>query len=335
MDTRFVELMAAAKVAVEDCMMTKPGEEILVVTDTRIGEYMGAEAMITAVMGAVTAVGAEANMIMYTPRERPNAELTQVAAAAMRAADGIFTLPTMTAGHTTAAREAYTQGTRFIMLGAGTLYRHTDKAYRLMPRSREELDEIAKMTTRVADILKKGREVRFTTAKGTDFTCEIGGYWVYNNTGYAKDGEIEVLPPGIAGTGPIPGSARGRVVVDASICPVYEPLTEPVILTIEDGNITAVDGGAQAMEWKRMAEELKDPKAYNIAEIGMGMHPGARVSGEPLEDERIYGSCHIGIGTNISFGGKILAKWHVDANVLNATVEVDGQRILEEGKYLI
>ena len=58
------------------------------------------------------------------------------------------------------------------------------------------------------------------------------------------------------------------------------------------------------------------------------MSPGRRFAAS-------YGSCHIGIGTNISFGGKTLAKWHVDANVLNATVEVDGQRILEEGKYLI
>ncbi len=89
------------------------------------------------------------------------------------------------------------------------------------------------------------------------------------------------------------------------------------------------------MEWKRMAEELDDPEAFNIAEIGVGMHPRARVSGEPLEDERIYGSCHIGIGTDISFGGKIKTKWHVDANVLNATVEIDGRKILEDGRFLI
>jgi leucyl aminopeptidase (aminopeptidase T) len=221
------------------------------------------------------------------------------------------------------------------MLGGGTLYRHTDKAYRLMPRTRQELEVIAEKTTTVADILKRGSHIRWTTAKGTDMTCDIGGLWVYNNTGIVKEGELEVLPPGIAGTGPLPGTSQGRVVVDASICPVYEPLLEPVILTIKDGYVVDVDGGAQAMEWKRMSEELNDPKVYNIAEIGIGMHPRARVSGEPLEDERIYGSCHIGLGTNTAFGGDVQAKWHVDANVLDATVEVDGQRIMENGKFLI
>lgn len=335
METRFVELMGAADVAVRHCMLTKPGEEILVVTDTRIGEYMGGEALVTALMGAITAAGGEAQLLMYTPREGPNAELTRLAAAAFRAADGIFSLPTMTAGHTTAAREAYTHGVRYIMMGAGTLYGHTDKVYRLMPRSKEELDRLGRMTTRLAEIFKGGRQVHFTTAKGTNLTMEIGKLWIYNNTGIARPGELEVLPPGLAGAGPTEGSTSGRLVVDASIAPLYEALQEPLVLTIEGGRIAAIEGGAQAMAWKRMIEELDDPAAYNIAEVGVGTHPRARLSGEPLEDERIYGSCHIGIGTNISFGGQVRAKWHVDANVLNATIEVDGRRILEDGRFLV
>jgi leucyl aminopeptidase (aminopeptidase T) len=335
METRFVELMSAADVAVRHCMLTKPGEEILVATDTRIGEYMGGEALVTALMGAITAAGGEAQLLMYTPRERPNAELTRLVAAAFRAADGIFSLPTMTAGHTTAAREAYTSGVRYIMMGAGTLYGQTDKVYRLMPRSKEELDRLGRTTTRLAEIFKAGRHVHFTTAKGTDLTLEIGKLWVYNNTGIARKGELEVLPPGLAGAGPTEGSTKGRLVVDASIAPLYEVLQEPVVLAIEGGRITTIEGGAQAMAWKRMIEELQDPAAYNIAEIGVGTHPRARLSGEPLEDERISGACHIGIGTNISFGGQVKAKWHVDANVLNATIEVDGRRIFEDGRILV
>jgi len=335
MDTRFVELMTFARVAVEDCMQAKPGEEILVVTDTRISEYMGATAMITAILGAIQAAGAEPHMITYTPRARPNAELTRVAAAAMKAADGVFTLPTQTPGHTVAAREAILAGTRFLMMGAGTLYAHTDKAYRLMPRSRGELEELAQITTKVADIFKKGRQLRFLTAKGTDLKMQIGERWVYNIDGRAKRGELGVLPPGQAGAGPTHGSAEGRVVIDASVAPLYEPLTEPVIWTIRNGYITSIEGGTQAQAWRRMIEELNDPEAYNIAEIGVGAHPRAQISGEPLEDERIFGSFHIGIGTDISFGDNVKSKWHVDANILSATMEVDGHRIMEDGRFLL
>jgi leucyl aminopeptidase (aminopeptidase T) len=335
MDLRFVELTGVAKLIVEDCMRVKPDEEILLVTDTRIGEYMGTSAIIMAVMGAVRAAGAEAQLITYTPRAQPNAELPQITAAAMKAADGVFTLPTRPPGHTSAAREAYTGRTRLIMLASGTSYGHGDAAYRLMPRSREELHTMSQLTTRLADVFRQGRHVRFTTRKGTDLTMEIGGRWVYNNNGIAKEGELEVIPAGLTGTGPRHGTAAGRLVVDASISPLYEPLVEPIAFDIENGYIVGVEGGSQAQEWKRMAEELGDPDVYSIAEIGVGVHPRAQVSGHPLEDERIYGSCHIGIGTDISFGGDIHTKWHVDANVLDATLDVDGRRIMENGDFLV
>jgi leucyl aminopeptidase (aminopeptidase T) len=335
MDLRFVELTKLANLIVEDCMMIQPGEEILIVTDTRITEYMGVSALLMAVMGAVRAAGAEAQMLTITARERANAELPRVAAEAMLAADGVFESTTMPAGHTYAVKEACAQGTRYLKLGSGTSYGHNDAAYRLMPRSREELQEIGRRTTQLAEILENGHELHFTTAKGTDLTMGIGEGSVYNNKGKVQPGTFDVLPPGLAGTLPNHGTSQGKLVVDASIAPIYEPLREPVVLTVEDGYITRIEGGSQAMAWKKMIEDLDDPEAYNIGEIGLGANPRARVTGGPLEDERIYGSVHIGIGTSITFGGHVKAAWHVDANIPKATVEVDGQRILEDGEFLI
>jgi leucyl aminopeptidase (aminopeptidase T) len=335
MDLRFVELAKLANMIVEDCMYTKPGEEILILTDTRITEYMGVSALLMAVMGAVQAAGAEAQMLRITARDRANAELPRIAAEAMLAADGVFESTTMPAGHTFAVKEACARGIRYLKLGSGTSYGHNDAAYRLMPKDREELEAIGRRTTQLADILAKGDSLHFTTALGTDLTMGIGEGKVYNNNGKVKRGSFDVLPPGLAGTLPNHGTSQGRIVVDASIAPIYEPLREPVVLTVVDGYITEVEGGAQAMAWKKMAADLNDPKVYNIGEIGIGAHPRARVTGGPLEDERIYGSVHIGIGTSISFDGKIKAAWHVDANIPKATVEVDGQRILEDGEFLV
>jgi leucyl aminopeptidase (aminopeptidase T) len=335
MDLRFVELTKVARLIVEDCMVARPGEEILLVTDTRITEYMGVSALIMAVVGQVQAVGAEAQLLTITARDRANAELPRIASEAMKAADGIFESMTMPAGHTYAAKEACAQGIRYLKLGSGTSYGHNDAAYRLLPRSREELEEIGSRTTQLAEILATARSLHFTTAKGTDLRMEIGDGIVKNNNGRAKKGVFDVLPPGLAGTLPNHGTSHGRLVVDASIAPIYEPLREPVVLTIEDGYITTIEGGPQAMAWKKLIEDLNDPEAYNIAEIGIGTHPRARVTGGPLEDERIYGSIHIGIGTSITFGGHVKAAWHVDANVPKATLDVDGRRILENGEFLI
>jgi leucyl aminopeptidase (aminopeptidase T) len=51
-----------------------------------------------------------------------------------------------------------------------------------------------------------------------------------------------------------------------------------------------------------------------------------------LEDEGVYGSVHIGIGTNITLGGTVKAAVHYDLLMLNATIEMDGITILENGQ---
>ena len=53
MDTSFVELMGWARLAVERCVALKPGEQALIVSDTRAQEYRGATAIIQALMAAV------------------------------------------------------------------------------------------------------------------------------------------------------------------------------------------------------------------------------------------------------------------------------------------
>jgi len=144
--------------------------------------------------------------------------------------------------------------------------------------------------------------------------------------------------PGLAGGGPNFGSTAGTLVVDASITPVRRPLTAepPVVLRIEAGYVIEVEGGPAAVEWKHMADELGERGAYAIAEYGFGCHPRARTPvGWPVEDERIYGGFHLGIGTNTAYGGANLTKWHIDASCLGATAWFDGELLMEDGVYRV
>jgi leucyl aminopeptidase (aminopeptidase T) len=144
--------------------------------------------------------------------------------------------------------------------------------------------------------------------------------------------------PGLAGGGPNFGTARGTLVVDASITPIRRPLTgePPVVLHVEDGRVVDVEGGPAAAEWKRLADELEDHGALAVAEYGFGCHPRARTPvGWPVEDERIYGGFHLGIGTNTAFGGTNQSKWHIDASCLGATATFNGQLFVKDGEYRI
>jgi leucyl aminopeptidase (aminopeptidase T) len=69
-----------------------------------------------------------------------------------------------------------------------------------------------------------------------------------------------------------------------------------------------------------------------VAELGVGLNPKCIMQGIMLEDEGVYGSVHIGIGTNITLGGHVKAAIHYDLLMWGATIELDGNVILEKGQ---
>jgi leucyl aminopeptidase (aminopeptidase T) len=257
----------------------------------------------------------------------------------MAAADVVFTLPTRPPSHTQATRKARDAGARVLMLASGTSIGNDDVLYRLAPRSGDEIEEWARLTSAMKARFKKGGTLRVTSPKGTDVTCRVGDLEVHTMDAICHDpGTISHFIAGLAGGGPTPGTTQGRLVVDAGITPIWRPLTneDPVVLSIKDGTVVDVEGGPAAAEWKGAADALEDPTAFHIAEYGFGAHPRAVVPhGRPMEDERLYGGFHLGIGSSTGFGGKVQSKWHIDASMTNATASLDGEVFLEDGVYKI
>jgi leucyl aminopeptidase (aminopeptidase T) len=75
------------------------------------------------------------------------------------------------------------------------------------------------------------------------------------------------------------------------------------------------------------------PSAFNVAEIGIGMNPAARLIGMVLEDEKVLGTVHIGIGDNSNMGGKSLAE-KVPVGVHIDGVVVSRPRLLADGELV-
>ena len=338
MDLKFVELAKSTRVIVEDCLKVKPDEEVLIVTDTRVTDYFGTESLIESIMGSVKAVGAEANIITYITRTRDGDEIPKLVGAAMKSADVVITLPTFGVTHSSASREASAAGARVLMLPCGAdLGRTSDMIYRMMPKSKEEIDMIGQLTSKLGTAFQNGKKVHVTTAIGTDMTMEVGDMKMFINTGLCdKPGMTQYMPTGQLAIGVNPGTANGKVIVDASIVPIKRPLNENITMLIENGYITSIEGDADADIYRKEIESVGSKDAFNIAEIGLGTNKKALVMGDPLEDERVFGSGHIGIGANANFGGTIgLGGWHTDAVFLNATMEIDNQLIMENGVYTV
>ncbi len=339
MDSRLIEWAAVGRLAVETCTGLRGDEEAVIVTDTKIREFMGARELVDAVWAAARATGAEVSLIECTAREQPNGALPDAVAGAMKAADVVFTLPTRPPSHTQAMRQSRDAGARVLMLASGTSIGQDDVLYRLSPRSADEIQEWARLTTELKTRFAAGGTLHVTSALGTDVTCEVGVLEVHAMDAICTTpGTLSHFIAGQAGGGPTPGTASGVLVVDAGISPVWRPLTneEPVRLTIERGRVVDVSGGPAAREWSALAAALDDEAAYNVAEYGFGCHPRALVPhGRPMEDERLFGGFHFGIGSNTAFGGSVQSKWHIDASITAATATLNNEVLVENGQFRV
>ena len=313
-----------ATTLVEVCAGVKRGENVLIVTDFLM------MTIAEAVAAAAYRAGAEVSIGTILPRSGHGQEPPPPIASAMKKADVIFTPVTYSITHTRAVKEACETGSRIIAL--------TDYREHMLIKGGLEADfyETKEMCIKFAEAFEKSSGAVLTSAGGTRLTMRKEGR--PGNALYCivEPGQMSPAPNVEANFSPIEGSAEGIIVADASI-PYLDigVLTEPVTATVEKGMITAIQGGHQA---KILADDLasrNDPQVYNVAELGVGLNPKCIMQGIMLEDEGVYGSVHIGIGTNITLGGHVKAAIHYDLLMYEATIELDGNVILKKGKVVI
>jgi leucyl aminopeptidase (aminopeptidase T) len=112
-------------------------------------------------------------------------------------------------------------------------------------------------------------------------------------------------------------------------------LKKPVTVTVKEGFATSITGGREASIFDSLLSAVKKREAYNIAELGVGCNPKGRLIGIILEDEKVYGTVHVALGDNSTFGGKVQAGIHLDGIMLKPTMFIDGQIVIKDGAWVI
>ena len=144
-----------------------------------------------------------------------------------------------------------------------------------------------------------------------------------------------LFPTGEFNVAPVEGSANGKLVIDLTMHHIGR-LGSPIELTVEDGRITDIDGGADARILRDYLETYGDDNAYMCpAEASIGVNAKALVRGIQREDKNIMGTMHFGLGTNIDVGGSVKSKIHMDGVILEPTLDVDGVRRIDHGRFLV
>ena len=311
------DLGPAVQTVVRRCLAVKEGEDVVVVVDraTRaIGDALRDES---------AAAGADAMLIVMDERATDGTEPPEPVAAALAACD-VFIAPTSRSlSHTSARKRATDQGARGATMPGVT----EDMLARVMA---VDFDAMAARSKAVAALLDSGTRARVTCPRGTDLELALDG-----RPGISDDGELGA--PGAFGNLPCgegfiaPAYGEGTVVA-SSVAPLGISV-DPARLTVAEGRIVAADGGLGPafIELLLAHGEL----GTNLAELGVGTNDRARLTGNVLEDEKILGTVHVAFGASAGIGGTVSVPIHLDVVVVDASLEVDGQTVLDRGRYVL
>ena len=132
---------------------------------------------------------------------------------------------------------------------------------------------------------------------------------------------------------PVEGTSNGVIVFERVMTDIGG-LSEPVVVTVEDGLAVAIEGGEEAARLRDMIDGV--PGATNLAELGIGLNPAARVSDDITESKKKQGTAHFALGDNAGgYGGVVESPVHLDGMLFGVTITVDGEEIVRDGEVLL
>jgi leucyl aminopeptidase (aminopeptidase T) len=301
-----------------------PDEQVVVVTDPSMEPYANL------VVEAASEVGGRVTKCVMPRRNQDGQEPPEPVAAAMREAQVILSPVAISITHTRAMRAALEAGARAVLMTA-----YTDDILTSDALLETDFDAQAAVCRRIGDAFTNGSRVRLTSPRGTDLTFSIEGRTANVLTNVPDPGELAPVPDIEVNVVPLEGTAQGRLVMDASV-PYLDIgiLDEPIFCDVKDGFITHMKGGPQAELLLEHLEAFGDRNCFHVAELGVGLNPNARLTGEMLEDEGVLGTIHIGIGTSHTLGGDVVAPTHYDLLMWQPTIEVD-DRVIQRDKEIV
>ena len=311
------DLGPAVTTVVRRCLDIKEGEDVLIVGDP------GTQRLAETLQQAAKELGADAVLALMDEREIDGTEPARPIGAALSACDVFIAPTTRSLSHTRARKAASEAGVRGATMPGVT----EDMLARVMAA---DFDVMAARSAVVAGLLDGATEAHVTCPRGSDLRLDLNG-----RQGISDDGKL--TEPGAFGNLPCgegfvaPRSGEG-VMVASSLASIG--LTdEPATLTVRKGHIVGAEGGAGPDFYARLTNHGQP--GTNLAELGVGTNDQAQLTGEILEDEKILGTVHVAFGASAGIGGTVAVPIHLDAIVLDATLTIDGQKVLDEGRYLL
>jgi len=318
--------MKGARTLIDECAGgVHEGENVVIVADTN-------KVWLADLLARVAFErGGEVVSCLMTPRKAHGEDPPIPIVSAMLSADVVFEPTTFSLTRAEATEKAAAKGARVVSLP------DFEQSMLISGGLEADFRGQSELVDKVASILSKGQKATLLTLAGTNLSMELGDRKGNTWKGFCSGPGTLCGPPNIeANISPLEETANGVVVADVSVpIPEIGLLSQPIRLTVKDGYVETIDGGRDAKMLEKVLKDANNPTVYNIAELGIGLNPKARICGTMLEDEGAMGTVHIGLGDNHTSGGKIKAPLHLDLIISNATLKIDNEtRIIRKGTII-
>jgi len=198
-----------------------------------------------------------------------------------------------------------------------------------------DYSKIRRVGNALASKLNEKKLIHVYDAKGTDLTFSIDKRHVGVEVGTLEDcfssGKecgVEV-PGGEVYVAPIETSANGVLAVEE----FRDYNIQNLKLRFKEGKVVTFKAEKGNDVFGNLLEKAEGDKD-RIAEFGIGINYGMKLTGYRIYDEKALRTIHIAIGNNVHLGGVNKASIHWDFVLHNLSIEVDDGLLMKKGKIV-
>lgn len=324
------ELGKASRILVEDLVKLKPGETLIITADTESDPHV-----VDATARAAFSAGGKPMVVwLASPLGVGKAADTmlpeEALTAALRASDAWVEFNNEWIFYSTTYDRVYRDDCTLrhlclVGMNPSMMVRCIGRINHPALRAfQTAITELLKRTTRVRIRSGDKYDIEFDNFPGRNILCRDG----YADTpgSHMMSGQISWAPD--------LDTLNGTIVFDGSINPPLGLIETPIMLTVKQGSIVKIEGGRDARAFETWLRSFDHPQMLRIAHASLGFNPGAKLTGDVCEDERIWGATEWGIG-NVGkqlIPGGIPGPSHCDGICLNTSIWFDDEAFTQNGQ---
>ena len=341
--TKIISLMSAWKVPFRN---VQAGDRLLIMTDDSMDPMVWQSAM-----AALQERGAEVTLALYPRRTYHCGDPTAMAVSAAKEADAVVAL-------TTTALNSGTPGLRAIRAEGGgsgrtPIWLMEETTVEILTEGGgratvEDLEQICDLQRRIGEVYDHGKKIHVTSPAGSDLVADIPGCRRVTSPSAGAKCRSNAMPRPAnwaAALGLTAKSMSNRCREPPTVKSFGIPTShypsglwrDPVTLTIKNGKVVSIDGGAEADQVRWYLETYGDDQTMLVGgEIVVGTnHRCWAPMGLMRNDKKAFGAMHFGIGHGAD-RGQVKSTLRLEGIARRVTFVVDDNKVVcEDGHFKV